>query len=160
MTVREIKDTDIKACLDIYNYYITDTLYTFETEKLSLETFKKRVDEIKKDYPYFVCEENGEILGYCYLNRYKPRGAYYPTCEISIYVKNGSTHKGIGSLLLKSVEAAAFGKYENIISAVSDVNSACNLFHLKHGYSFLAAFPNIARKFGTSLGLTYYIKRL
>ncbi len=28
--IRTIEDKDIKECLDIYNYYILNTVYTFE----------------------------------------------------------------------------------------------------------------------------------
>ena len=52
MIVRKLEEKDIAKCLEIYNYYIENTCFTFEEEKLSLESFKKRCEGICEKYPY------------------------------------------------------------------------------------------------------------
>jgi L-amino acid N-acyltransferase YncA len=39
MRIREIEDGDVKACLGIYNYYIENTVFTFEEKALSYDAF-------------------------------------------------------------------------------------------------------------------------
>ena len=49
LIIRTIEEKDVKQCLEIYNYYIESTCFTLEEEKLSLEDFKKRCDNILKN---------------------------------------------------------------------------------------------------------------
>ena len=68
--IREAKLEDVKDLVDIYAYYVKDTAITFEYEVPSLEEFSERMRHIKEKYPYFVIEENGQILGYSYAHEY------------------------------------------------------------------------------------------
>ncbi len=60
--IRPIKDDDIRSCLEIYNYYITDTTVTFEEEPLTYESFFERVNRICKTYPYFAAQVGGKTV--------------------------------------------------------------------------------------------------
>ena len=73
MEIRTIGDGDIARCAEIYNYYIENTTVTFEEAPLSAEEFGERVARIKKEYPYFVAELDGVVVGYAYLDKYNER---------------------------------------------------------------------------------------
>jgi phosphinothricin acetyltransferase len=62
--IRPASLSDAGAILRIYAPYITETCISFETEVPSLDTFRERMRGIMSEYPYYVCEHEGKIVGY------------------------------------------------------------------------------------------------
>ena len=73
--IRPLEENDISSCLEIYNWYIENSVATFEETKLSLSQFQQRVHRICEKYPYIVLEENHKIIGYAYLDAFHERTA-------------------------------------------------------------------------------------
>ena len=44
--IRPLEENDISSCLEIYNWYIENSVATFEETKLSLSQFQQRVHRI------------------------------------------------------------------------------------------------------------------
>ena len=105
--IREIEERDIERCLEIYNPYVVHTTVSYETEPLTLQQFRKRVYAVLEKYPFTVWEEDGAILGWCYLSAFNPRSAYDCTADLSIYLGEESRGKGIGSKLYLDMEERA-----------------------------------------------------
>jgi phosphinothricin acetyltransferase len=108
MDVRKAQLEDSKQIAEIYNYYVENSHSTFETEPLKIAEMNRRIAETIKNYPFFVCEESAEILGYAHAAQYKSRCAYKSSVEVSVYVKNGTNGKGIGTLLYEMLFAELF----------------------------------------------------
>ncbi len=162
MIIRNICEEDIKSCLDIYNYYIENTSYTFEEEKLELSAFTERVKTITNKFPYIVAEnDQGKVVGYAYLSEFISRSACRITADLSIYVSLEHTRENVGGILLDSIEALARDiGILNIISVVTSSNvRSCN-FHLKHGFILEGVVHDIAIKFGELQSVNYYRKHL
>ena len=159
--IRSFKKEDIKEICEIYNYYILNSSYTLEYDALSEEVFLERIEGIMEEFPFFVYEENGEILGYAYLSKLGERKGYQISCDLSIYVKNGLQRKNIGFLLLQeAVKQAKEKKYENMFSIITDENIASIKFHEKNGFVLCGHLKQCAIKFGRKLGVMYYQKSL
>ena len=159
--IRDFVKDDIKDITEIYNYYILNSTYTLEYEPLSEETFLKRIESIMEEFPFFVYEENGEVLGYAYLSKLGERKGYHISCDLSIYVKNGLQRKNIGSLLLsEAIKRAKEKNFENMFSIITSKNEASVKFHEKHGFFLCANLKNCAVKFGEHLSVLYYQKNL
>lgn len=73
--VRLATVNDTQAILKIYSQYI-DTPISFEYQLPSQQEFKQRIADITNEYPYLVCEENNEVVGYAYAHRQLEREAY------------------------------------------------------------------------------------
>lgn len=161
MKVRKLEENDVARCLNIYNYYILNTQFSFEEKGLSLEEFSARAKRICSEYPYLVIEnDEGVVVGYAYLDVFNPRSACRKkTADLSIYVDHACTHGGYGKALLNAIEAEAKNKgLRNIISLVTTANKASLAFHLKNGFLLEGEIKDIAEKFGQSLGL-YYLRK-
>lgn len=162
MNIREIEEKDISQCLEIYNYYIENTCFTLEEEKLSLDNFKNRCKDIIKRYPYIVMEnDERKIIGYAYLNTFNSRSAYKITADLSIYVSKDHLHEHVGYILLQKIEKMAL-EYgiKNIISIVTSENeNSCN-FHLKNGFILEGTIHDVAIKFGKIISVNYFRKSL
>ena len=98
--IRRAKAEDGAALCAIYAPYITDTTITFEYEVPTDAAFSDRIRETAAQFPYLVCERDGEIIGYAYAHRIRERAAYDWDAELSVYLKQGTHGRGIGTVLL------------------------------------------------------------
>lgn len=162
MLIADVAKEDIKNCLDIYNYYIQNTVYTLEEAPLTLSEFSARVTEISKNFPYIVAKnERGEAIGYAYLNYFNERSAYRITANLSVYVAPDGRGKGTGAALLREIENRAMARgFENIVSLVTSENTASVNFHLSHGFVKEGELNEVARKFGKTVGVIFLRKKL
>lgn len=159
--IRMIQEQDIAACLSIYNWYIENTVITFEIQPLSLEEFTERMQRIRKRYPWIVLEEEGHILGYAYLDTFNAREAYDYTCDVSIYLDHAVKGKGYGSVLMKALlNLARDDGYHEAVSIVTEGNHASEHIHTKFGFENCGFLSNTGYKFQKWLGVTYFKKTL
>ncbi len=148
---------DIKSLLDIYNYYVLNTIVTFDIEPLSLETFTEKVNHINTEYPFIVFEENGDILGYAYGSKWRPKPAYKHTVESTVYVKHGEHGKQIGSKLY--TELLSLLKKENyhvVLGGLTLPNEASVKLHEKFGFKQVAHFKEVGKKFDKWLDVGFW----
>ncbi len=150
-----IKDT--KALLDIYNYYVLNTIVTFDIEPLSLETFTKKLTHINAKYPFIVFEVNDDVIGYAYGSKWRPKPAYNRTVESTVYVKYGEHGKQIGSKLY--TELLSLLKQENyhvVLGGLTLPNEASVKLHEKFGFKQVAHFKAVGRKFEKWLDVGFW----
>lgn len=149
MNIREVTPEDAAQIADIYDYYILNTHHTFETEPLTDEEMRERIEEISEKYPYLVAEDEGEIQGYVYAAPFKMRQAYEHSVEASIYVRHEAKEKGVGSKLYeKFLEELSETNVHAIIAGIALPNDASIRFHQKMGFEKVAHFKEIGYKLG------------
>lgn len=159
MKIRKVTIEDAEKVGEIYNYYIQNTHHTFEVEPLSVEATQRRIEKITKNYPFLVAENDSELLGYAHAVPFKLRQAYEHTAEVSIYVKNQSKQRGIGSLLYEKL----FDKLEDtdihaLVAGISLPNDASVKFHEKLGFEKVAHFKEVGYKLGRWIDVGYWEK--
>ena len=101
MKIREVRTDDAKEIAEIYNHYVRTSTVTFDTVIATEEMTRNRIEAIASRYPYYVCEDEGRVVGYAYAHEWKGRGAYHNTLEASAYVLDGMTGRGIGRKLME-----------------------------------------------------------
>lgn len=149
MNIRKVELQDAAQIAAIYNYYISNTHHTFETEALSAEEMQKRIGEVNEIYPYLVAEIDGEIQGYVYAAQFKLRQAYQYAVEASIYVRNQQKQKGIGSELYREfLEELKETSIHTIMAGIALPNDTSIRFHEKLGYEKVAHFKEVGYKLG------------
>ena len=159
MIIREAKLSDVAAMLEIYRPYVEQTAVSFEYVLPSETEFARRMREHQRDYPWLVCEEDGEILGYAYAGRAFERAAYAWNAEISCYLKRRG--EGIGRRL--------YGIIENILTAqgcrrvyavVTSANAPSVAFHKAIGYREALTYRNVGFKHGAWYDVIWLEKEL
>ena len=149
MNIRKVELEDAAQIAEIYNYYILQTHHTFETEALRAEEMRERIIETSENYPFLVAEVEGEIQGYVYAAQFKLRQAYKHSVEASIYVRNQSKQKGIGSELYEQfLEELKETDVHALMAGISLPNEASVKFHEKLGYEKVAHFKEVGYKLG------------
>ncbi|GHV05798.1 N-acetyltransferase [Clostridia bacterium] len=149
MNLRPTKLEDAAALAAIYNYYIENTVVTFETEPVSVEEFRGRIQRVSADYPYLTMERQGEIVGYAYASRYRDRAAYQWCAELSLYVRQDCRRGGIGRALYTGLLAdlTERGIY-NAYACITVPNDESMGFHRAFGFRDSGTFRMSGFKHG------------
>lgn len=155
--IREVKIEDAKEIVNIYNYYINNTVVTFEEKELSIKEMEERIIEKKKHNPWIVYEEDGKVIGYAYLSTWNPRISFRYTSEISIYFDINNLGKGRGTKLFKElIDLAPSYNVHTIVSAITMPNDVSVNLHKKAGFKQVAEFKEVGFKQNRWLDLGHF----
>ncbi|MDL2276066.1 N-acetyltransferase family protein [Breznakia sp. OttesenSCG-928-G09] len=144
--IRFITTSDIPFLRKIYAQYI-DTAITFEYTLPSEEDFFKRVETIKIDYPFLVYEEAGQIIGYAYAHRYQARDAYQWNAELSIYLDEVATSKGLGKKFYQAIiEILKLQEVKTVYGIVTLPNKKSESLHTSLGFKQIGKYHNAGYK--------------
>ena len=155
--IRTVSQKDAEELCKIYNYYVLNTIVTFEEESVQLEDMLQRIDGITQKLPWIVYEENNHIVGYAYASKWKSRCAYKHSVESTVYLKNGANGNGIGSLLYQELMNQL--KVKNIHAAIGGIalpNDASIALHEKLGFEKVAQFREVGYKFDQWIDVGYW----
>lgn len=159
--IRMIEPKDEFACWWWYNWYISHSTSTFETEPLQQKEFSDRIHQIRERFPWIVLQEEDVIVGYAYLSSFNTRAAYNWTCDLAIYLAPDKLGMGYGTQLMKAIiDLAEKDGYKKMISIVTEGNQASERLHEKFGFEKKGFFEKVGYKAGEWLGVTYYMKDL
>jgi phosphinothricin acetyltransferase len=155
--VRAAAIKDAPQITDIYNYYILNTTVTFEKTPIGSDDMKERIQNTMSKYPWLVIEADDAIQGYAYATDWKPRGAYRHSVETTVYLRNGQSGKGYGSLLyhelLKKLKAL---NVHAVIGGIAQPNEASIALHEKFGFQKVAHFKEVGYKFDQWIDVAYW----
>jgi phosphinothricin acetyltransferase len=145
--IRPVKPTDALAISGIYNYYIANTVITFEERPVGAAEMEKRIREIGAQFPFFVWEDEGTIQGYAYVNKWKERVSFRYSVEDSIYIRNGMEGKGIGrALFTHLLEAVKKTDIHAVVAGITLPNDRSIPLHEKFGFTKIGQFNEIGYK--------------
>ena len=168
-TIRMAAPKDARELLDIYRPYVEQTAITFEYDVPSVEEFEKRIAKTLSRYPYYVLEEDGEIMGYAYVSAFKERAAYDWSVETSIYIRMDKKGKGYGKALYATLEDECRKRniinfYACIATPADDQDPYLTMqsvqFHTHLGYRKCAEFKGCASKFDRWYDMVWMEKQL
>ena len=155
--IRPVELSDCKSIADIYNFYIETTAITFEEIPITAAEMQNRVNGIRALFPYLVYEEDGEILGYAYVDAFHSRSAYRFTLEDSIYLRNGRQGKGMGRALLNELlnQVKKRGAH-SIMAKITLPNERSVKLHEAFGFKNVGTLKEVGRKFDKWLDVGYW----
>lgn len=155
--IRPATPQDYEAIRDIYNYYIAETIVTFEEELVSTEEIAKRVKDITSTHPWLVSEDENVVTGYAYARTWHPRSAYRFSVESTVYLAKGQEGKGIGSALYAALlsELKVNGLH-SVIAGISLPNDGSIAIHEKFGFKKAAHYHEVGKKFDQWIDVGYW----
>lgn len=156
-----ITEADLPLVKKIYDYYILNTTATFHHKPLSIDEIQEFLFINHPKYISFMIRESGQIIGYCFITRFKNRPAYDRTAEISIYLQPEWRGKGIGTVTLAFLERTVkISGIHVLIMTLSAENIASIRLCEKMGYIRAAHLPHVGEKFGRILDVFLYVKEI
>jgi len=159
MLVRLIQEKDVEKITDIYNHYITDTIITFEEERILPAVMAARIKKVTTDnLPWFVAEDDsGSVVGYAYATKWRERFAYRYSVEVTVYLAVNAIKNGMGSRLYETLFSEL--KTRNIHTVIGGItlpNEASIALHEKFGMKKSAHFKEVGFKFKQWLDVGYW----
>jgi len=155
--IRSVKIEDAKEIAGIYNYYILNSVVTFEETPVSAEEMKARIELITSRFPWIIYEIDGRIIGYAYASEWKSRCAYKHSLESTIYLKQGENKKGIGSMLYQALlKPLREMDVHAVIGGIALPNESSVCLHEKFGFEKVAHFKEVGFKFGKWIDVGYW----
>ncbi|KRB36189.1 GNAT family N-acetyltransferase [Microbacterium sp. Root180] len=162
--IRPVADGDIPDIREIYNYYVTNSVVTFDEKKWSLAKWREKREFLRKlDLPFLVAESpTGQILGYALVQPMSSKSAYRYSVENSIYLGQAATGKGLGHALLVALIAASEQHgIRQMVAIISDKGAEGSVaLHEKLGFVEVGRMGRVGFKFGRWLGTIYMQKEL
>ena len=157
-SIRAASPADAEQIARIYNFYIANTVITFEEKAVSSEEMSARITEVLgQGLPWLVAESGGEIVGYSYAARWKSRSAYRHSVETTIYLKDGASGRGIG----KALYAALFPILRQlgihaVIGGAALPNAASVALHESLGFERVGTFRQVGFKHDRWVDVAYW----
>ncbi|WP_375384803.1 GNAT family N-acetyltransferase [uncultured Microbacterium sp.] len=162
--IRSAEPRDIPDIREIYNYYVTNSVVTFDEKKWSLAQWREKFEHLAKlGMPFLVAESpSGQILGYALVSPLSTKSAYRFSVENSIYLGHAAAGKGLGrALLVALIAASEAAGIREMVAIVSDKGAEASIaLHEKLGFVEVGRMGRVGYKFGRWLGTISLQKHL
>lgn len=147
--IRFAAPKDASGILSVYAPFIKDTAVSFETVVPTIAEFEKRIETISESFPYLVCENDGNIVGYAYASAHRERAAYQWSVDLSIYIDPAYHRKRVATALYTALLALLKQQgYHAAFAGITVPNSASESFHKAFGFREVGIFENVGYKLG------------
>jgi phosphinothricin acetyltransferase len=162
--IRDASAEDCAAICEIYNFYITGTVITFDEQAMLPSSWEEKLRLVKDlNLPFIVAtSDSGELLGFAYLAPWRQKSAYRSTAENSIYMKQSAIGYGLGPKLLS--ELLRLGKLagiKEVVAVISDSGAETSIeMHKKFGFKKMGHLPRVGFKLNNWLGVNLMQKSL
>lgn len=148
MEIKFATKKDAQSLLNIYSQYI-DTPITFEYVLPTQEEFAQRIEDITSEYPYLICMDKEQVVGYAYAHRHMAREAYKWNAELSIYLDKSFRSKGLGKKLYTMlIEILKLQGIKTVYGCVTLPNEKSENLHKSLGFKNIGTYHNTGYKCG------------
>ncbi len=155
--IDEVTEADAQAVAALYNPYVLASRVTFEIDPVSTAGMAERIRSITLSYPWIGWREEGRLLGYAYLARFRSRAAYDHVAESSVYLLPDAAGRGIGTALYrKLIELAPDHGISRMIGVIALPNEGSERFHAKLGFRRAGVLEGVGCKFGELIDTAYW----
>ncbi len=160
MLIRKATAKDALAISKIYNYYIKNTVITFETKVVQPAEIGRRMKSGSPvKHPWIVGVVDGRVVGYAYSDKFQERDAYRRSVELTVYLDNTLRGHGYGKALyghlismLKKTDIAV------MIGGIALPNEASVKLHEYFGFKNVAHFKKVGFKLKKWIDVGYWEK--
>lgn len=152
--IRDATEHDLPAIVAIYNAAIATRCSTAQLEPVTVESRKHWVNG---EYPFWVAEIDGEVVGWLSFREFLPRCAYRGTVELSVYVSDKHRRCGIASRLLSEAiaRAPALGMH-SLVGLIFAHNTPSIALFRNAGFERWGLLPRVARIENQARDLTIF----
>ena len=153
--IRNVTAEDLPAVKDIYNYFIRNTVITFDDAPLELDYWQEKYEMfLKFDLPFLVMVRGFDVLGFALVSPWRQRAGYLKVVENSIYLSAPATGKGFGTKLFTALlDRCRAAGIKEVIAVIADRGAHASIaLHEKFGFVQQGHLANVAIRFGKPIG--------
>lgn len=144
--IRHATEADLPRIVEIYNSSIPGRRATAELEPVSVESRLAWLQgHTPSRHPLWVCEHEGQIVGWVALRPFYGRPAYHSTAEISVYLAPEAQGKGLAARLVDAMmDACPTLGVKTLLAFVFGHNDASLKVFERAGFSRWGHLPEVA----------------
>jgi len=154
--IRPATPRDLPDVREIYNYYVTNSMVTFDEDTMTLREWRSKYAYLTRlKLPFLVAvSPSGQVLGYALCEPWIQKRAYRFTAEESIYLRPASTGKGLGRALLTAlIEAGRQAGLKQLLAVIADGGAEASIgLHRSLGFKETGRMGKVAFKFDRWIG--------
>ena len=162
--LRAAEAKDCYAICEIYNFYIQNSVVTFDEQNMEISQWQEKLTYLNKQkLPFIVAEsDNGELLGFAYVAPWRQKSAYRTTVEDSIYLRAAATGKRVGTKLLEELlKLSKQVGVKEVVAVISDSGAESSVrLHERFGFKKQGHLAKVGFKFDRWLGTILMQKSL
>ena len=164
ITLRSATAEDMKQIAEIYNYYVTNSVVTFDIEATTEAAWTEKLEYLEGlELPFIVAQSaSGTIFGFAYVAPWRQKAAYRRTVEDTIYLRPAAIGKRIGTrLLTELIERSRAAGVKEIVAVISDKGADPSIaLHEAFGFKRQGHLAKVGFKFNRWLGTVLLQKSL
>ena len=154
--IRSATQRDLPDVREIYNYYVTNSMVTFDEDTMTLREWRSKFAYLTRlKLPFLVAvSPSGQVLGYALCAPWKQKRAYRYTVESSIYLRPAATGKGLGrGLLAALLDASKEAGLKQVLAIIADKGAEASLhLHESFGFKEIGRMGRVGFKFDRWIG--------
>ncbi len=158
-SLRPIEPADQKAVIDIFNHYVITSFAAYPDQPVPYEFFGIMM-QLSRGYPAVtVRDANGAARGFGMLRPHSPMPVFARTAEITCFIEEGMTGKGLGSQVIGHLEEEGKKRgIATILASISSRNEGSIRFHARHGFLECGRFREAGMKHGELFDIVWMQK--
>ena len=158
ISIRDARDSDLETIRAIFNDAVLNTTAIWMDTTVDLANRQAWLNErTAAGFPVLVAHNDaGEVLGYASYGTWRAIEGFRHTVEHSVYVRSDQRGQGLGPLLMHAlIERARIANLHVMVAAIESENVASIRLHQRLGFVTTGQMPQVGRKFGRWLDLTF-----
>ncbi|BDZ44262.1 GNAT family N-acetyltransferase [Naasia aerilata] len=163
-TIRDATPRDLPDVREIYNYYVTNSVVTFDEDTMTLREWRSKFAYLAKlKMPFLVAvSPSNQVLGYALVTPWKQKKAYRYTVENSIYLRPAAAGKGLGrALLAELLDRSKQAGLKEVLAVIADKGAEPSIrLHESFGFKEIGRMGRVGFKFDRWLGTVMLQKSL
>lgn len=154
---------DLPALTALYNHYVVNTPITFDVEPFEVEQRRAWFEHYAPTgrHRLLVAECDGRVAGYATSSAFRPKAAYDPSVETTIYLAPDVTGRGLGTRLYRALfESLASEDVHRAYAGITLPNPASLALHHAFGFRSVGRYDEVGRKLGRFWSVEWLEKKL
>jgi len=141
---------DGAAVAAVYRPYVEDSAISFETDPPDAVEMTKRIETTLQRYPWLVCLDGADVVGYAYASEHKTRAAYRWAADVSVYLRHDVHRRGLGRGLYTALFSLLVA--QNLVNAYAGItlpNPKSVGLHEALGFRRVGVYERVGFKSGS-----------
>ena len=158
VTLRMATPADAADVADLYNWYVTHGVQTFQYAPSTAEEYRQNIADVLTAAPFLLARAaDGRLLGFACAHPWHSRAAYAWDVETTVYCAPDAVGQGVGKRLYTALLSMLRQQgYRNAYALVTGGNKPSDALHKALGFTRFGVEKRTGYKFGQWLDLTYW----
>ncbi len=141
----------------IYAPFCQSTTASFEEVPPTAEQMAERITRVAQQYPWLVCDVDGQLAGYVCGREFRDRAAYRWAVEVTAYMAADYRRRGVGRALYTSLFAILRQQgYFKAFAGITLPNEASVGLHEAMGFEPVGVYRGVGFKLGRWLDVGWW----